>query len=127
MSNRLTAAVAVFALCFAASLASQEKTGQDPHVPINKKGDYALIFVSVFDAKGLSAYGVPVKIRRAQEKKARWEGYSDRRGEFAQRLPVGKMDYIVWADLKDKAAAKKSEAKVTIESNERQDVGLHLN
>ncbi len=45
-------------------------------------------------------YGVKVKIRRADQKKAHWELYSDHNGEFAQRVPAGQADYLVWADLK---------------------------
>jgi hypothetical protein len=102
-----------------ASLCSQEKNG--------KPTDYALIFINVYDAQGRTVYGAPIKIRRVQDKKAKWEGFSDHQGEFGQRLPVGKQEYIVWLDLKDKVAAKKSETKVNIESNERVDISLHLN
>jgi len=41
-----------------------------------------------------------VKIRRADQKKAHWELYSNHTGEFAQRLPPDKVYYVVWADLK---------------------------
>jgi hypothetical protein len=121
-------AIATCILCLSIGIAfAQEKTAQDAPPPVAKRGDFALIFVTVFDAQGRSMSGVPVKIRRVQDKNAKWDGYSDRRGEFAQRLTVGKMDYVVWADLKDRAAAKKSEVKISIEYNERQDVSLHLN
>src|SRR5574341_1530471 len=63
------------------------------------KKPYALIFGTVWAPDNRPAYGVRVKIRRAAEKKARWELYSDRRGEFAQRLPAGRTDYVVWAEL----------------------------
>ena len=98
---------------------------------------YALIFGTVWDPDGHPVYGVTVKVRRADdkdEKKARWETFSNHTGEFAQRVPVAKADYIVWADLKGfklpsgkklKAAA---EVPVHIEGdlNERVDIGLHL-
>ena len=45
-------------------------------------------------------YGVEVKIRAAGEKKTRWEVHSNHLGEFEQRVPVGKQDYVLWADLK---------------------------
>ena len=41
-----------------------------------------------------------IKIRRADQKKVRWELFSDHNGEFAQRLPPGRADYLVWSDLK---------------------------
>ena len=73
-----------------------------------------------------------MKIRRADEKKTRWELYSDHHGEFAQRVPAGKADYIVWADLKSyrsadgKRLAPGEPAKVHIEFDERADTGVHL-
>ena len=76
--------------------------------------------------------GVKVKIRRADHKKAQWELYSDHQGEFAQRVPPGKNDYIVWADLKDlklpsgKHLRAGTEVTVHIDNEERTDVGLHL-
>jgi hypothetical protein len=106
-----------------------------------KKGDrddpkvkpYALIFGTVWDPEGHPLYGVTVKLRRADEKRARWEVLSNHTGEFAQRVPAGKADYIVWADVKGyKLASGKrlkpgSEVTVHIENEERSDVGLHLN
>jgi hypothetical protein len=73
-----------------------------------------------------------VKIRRAGEKKAHWQAYSNLRGEFQQRLPVGKQDYVIWADTKGykrpdgKHLQPGTEVTVRIENNERADTGLHL-
>jgi hypothetical protein len=92
----------------------------------SKPKPYALIFGTVFNADQRAVAGVKVKIRRAADKKAKWELISDRRGEFAQRLPAEPMDYVVWADLKDRQAAHKTEVKVHIEKEERQDIALHL-
>ena len=97
-----------------------------------KEKPYALIFGTVFDPDGRGVYGVKVKIRRADQKKARWELYSDHRGEFAQRVPAGKADYVVWADFKDyklpsgKHLKPGTEVTVHIENAERSDIGLHL-
>jgi len=79
-------------------------------------------------------YGVAVKIRKGSDKpkKVRWEVYSDHMGEFAQRVPAGESDYILWADLKSlKPADGKplhlvQEVTIHIYNDERQDVGLHL-
>ncbi|HEV2022616.1 MAG TPA: hypothetical protein VGQ94_08810 [Terriglobales bacterium] len=87
---------------------------------------YALIFGTVFAPDNRPAYGVRVKIRRAAEKKARWELFSDRRGEFAQRLPVGSADYVVWADVQGPKDRPRAEVKVHIENDERVDISLHL-
>jgi hypothetical protein len=116
-------AVAVVASSFAPVRA---QAPQDPHKP------YALIFGTVWGPDNRPVYGVPVKIRRAEQKKAKWELYSDHQGEFAQRVPAGKADYVVWTDLKGfkllnggKLQAG-SEVTVHIEGDERQDIGLHL-
>jgi hypothetical protein len=93
---------------------------------------YALIFGTVWGPDDRPLYAVRVKIRRVEDKKARWEQYSDHSGEFAQRLPVGKTDYLVWADLKGyklpngKQLQSGQEVKVHIEDDERADIGLHL-
>lgn len=87
--------------------------------------DYALIFGTLWSADTKPVQGATIKIRRKEKKKAEWVLTSDRRGEFAQRVPVGKADYVVWAELPKKKGPQ-AEAEVHIESNERADVGLHL-
>ena len=93
---------------------------------------YALIYGTVWAPDGHTLYGVTVKIRRADEKKARWEVYSNHTGEFAQRVPAGKADYIVWADVKGyklpsgKKFKPGTEVTVHIDGDERSDIGLHL-
>lgn len=96
------------------------------------KNEYALIFGTVWGPDERPAYGIPVKIRRAQDKKAKWEVYSDHHGEFAQRVPVGEADYILSADLKGVKTAdgkplhQVSEVKVHVDYDEREDTGIHL-
>lgn len=93
---------------------------------------YSLIFGTVWGPDNRPLYAVKVKIRRAEDKKARWELYSDHNGEFAQRLPPGPADYLVWADLKGyKSSVGKQlqpgpEVGVHIDADERADIGLHL-
>jgi hypothetical protein len=93
---------------------------------------YALIFGTVWGPNDRPVYGVTVKIRRSQDKKAKWELVSDHQGEFAQRLPAGKADYVVWADLKNFKAADGTilhsgqEVPVHVNDDERVDIGLHL-
>ena len=84
---------------------------------------YALIFGTVYAPDNRPAYGVQVKIRRADRKKAQWELYSDHHGEFAQRVPPGAADYLVWAEPESKL---KAEVKVHVEKDERVDIALHL-
>jgi hypothetical protein len=93
---------------------------------------YALIYGTVFGPDNRTVYGVKVKIRRADEKKARWELYSDHRGEFAQRVPAGRQDYVIWADLKGykspdgKRLQLVQEVTIHIDNEERSDTSLHL-
>jgi hypothetical protein len=98
----------------------------------DKVKPYALIAGTVWGPEDRPVYGVTVKIRRAQDKKAKWEVYSDHMGEFAQRVPAGESDYILWADLKGfKPADGKplrlvQQVRVHIYNDEREDTGLHL-
>ena len=60
--------------------------------PGKKKYSHAndfLIRGTVFTDKALSFPGVQLRIRRAGEKKFRWERYTNSRGEFAVRVPQG--------------------------------------
>lgn len=104
-----------------------------PLVAADKSEDkpYALIFGTVWGPDNRPVYGVPVKIRRAKDKKPKWEVYSDHHGEFAQRVPAGESDYILSADLKHvKSADGKplhaSDVTVHIYNDEREDTGVHL-
>lgn len=114
----------LFALILIVPLLSH--AGEDPRKP------YALIFGTVWGPNDRPVYGVRVKIRLANQKKAKWELYSNHQGEFAQRLPAGKADYVVWADLKGfksvsgKELSPGEQVTVHIEGDERQDIGLHL-
>jgi hypothetical protein len=99
---------------------------------LKPKDPYALIFGTVWTPDDHPAYGIPVKIRRARDKHARWELVSDHAGEFAQRVPAGQADYVVWADLKHVKTADgqpphlAQPVDVHVEYDERVDIGLHL-
>ena len=119
------AATVAFLACLLAPV-SARGSGREKPKP------YALIFGTVWGPDGHPLYGVKVNIRRADEKRARWEIYSNHTGEFAQRLPVGKADYIVGADVKGyklpsgRQLKPGSEVTVHIDNDERSDIGLHL-
>lgn len=122
-SSSLVFAVTALGLCLAALIAP-ERASAGEHVK-----PYALIFGTVWGPDEQPMYGVKVKIRPADKNKAKWELYSDQRGEFAQRVPAGTNDYVVYADLKPQKGRTKlvaPEVKVHIENDERQDIGLHL-
>lgn len=104
-------------------LGAQEDSGKGKPKP-----DYALIFGTVWGPNDRPVYGVPIKIRRADDKpkKVRWQLMSDHSGEFAQRVPTGKADYIIWADIQTPKGEPKPQTRVHIENDERADVGIHL-
>lgn len=120
----VTVAVCVVSLQLLVS--SAVAAAQKPDQP------YALLFGTVWGPDNHPLYGVKVRIRRADQKKAHWELYSDHNGEFAQRVPPGQADYLVSADLKDyksrsgKELHQDGEVKVHVDNDERQDLGLHL-
>ena len=115
-------------LCVASEIAVR------PAPAAEKKSEkpYALIFGTVWSPDNHPLYGVRVKIRRADDKKPRWQLYSDRNGEFAQRVPAGKADYQAGVDRKwhkynsNKELRVGTEVTVHIEYDERADIGLHL-
>jgi hypothetical protein len=92
----------------------------------NDTKPYALIFGTVWDKNDRPAYGIPVKIRLAKDKKAKYELMSNHTGEFAQRVPVGPSDYVVWLDIKTPKGTPKPQKTIHIENDERVDIGLHL-
>ena len=120
----------LFWLCFALIRPPSASAQAAQHAD---ESSYALIFGTVWGPTGLPLYGVKVKMRRSDQKKARWELYSDHHGEFAQRVPAGNANYIIWADLKGykypggKKLAPGPEVSVHVENNERVNTGLHLN
>jgi hypothetical protein len=97
--------------------------GQDAKSPAK---NYALIYGTVWGPDNTPVAGVPVSIRRGSDKKPKWQLVSDRRGEFAQRVPPGKQDYIIVAEIKVPKGEPKPQVTVAIDDDERKDVGLHL-
>lgn len=112
-SHKQVLVLAIMALT--ALIASAQKS--------SPKQPYALLFGTIWNAEHRPVAGVTIRIRRTEDKKARWTLMSDRRGEFAQRVPAGAHDYVVWVDLKGR---KPLETTVHIDNDERVDFGLHL-
>jgi hypothetical protein len=75
---------------------------------------------TVFNERGLALPGVKLRIRRSDQKKSRWETYSNSRGEFAVRVPKGP-DYEIAAE--NKGFAKQSQA---INGQSEETVVLHM-
>ena len=118
-------AVALASLMAFAASASLALDKQDDKGEKSETKPYSVIIGTVWDQSGRAVPGVKVKILREGDKKPKWELVSDRNGEFAQRFPAGKADYLVWAEIKGKSGHV-GETKVHIEHDERQDIGLHL-
>ena len=117
----LAAALLVTAMLPARALAAPKKPAADD--------DYAILFGTVWSAHDRPVYGVHLRLRRASEKKFRWEAMSDHRGEFAFHLPVGEADYILvtdWKPPKGSALPPIPDRTIHIDQNERQDIGIHL-
>jgi hypothetical protein len=117
------AALVALALLFAGSLPRPSAAAAP--APKEEK-PYALIFGTVWTADNVPAYGIKVKVRRADQNKAKWEIYSNHNGEFAVRVPAGAADYVIWADVKTAGGRPKPETKAHVENDERVDVSLHL-
>jgi hypothetical protein len=121
---RLLSAIILGLVLLAPAPVSLPALGSPP--PEKKEADFALIFGTVWGPDSRPVYGIPIKIRRADQKKARWETMSDHRGEFAQRVPTGKAVYVIWADIKRPKGKEKPQVTVNIQNNERVDTALHL-
>jgi hypothetical protein len=118
--RRVASALLVFTLVFTTCSPAMQ-SGDRSH----ERDPYALLFGTVFGPNERPLYGVRIKIRRADQKKARWELISNHTGEFAQRVPAGKADYIITAEVKSKGAPKQ-EITVHVDNDERKDFTLHL-
>jgi hypothetical protein len=130
--GRSAVRIVVFCLATTALSLGQAHAGDPSSQKKNPAAPYALIFGTVWGPGDKPVYGVKVKIRRANEKKTRWELYSDHNGEFAQRVPAGKADYLVWADLKGYKSNDGNRLQsgdgvtIHVDYDERQDTSLHL-
>jgi hypothetical protein len=99
------------------------------------KKHYGLIFGTAYGPDDRPVYGAKIQIHVEGKKHPSWELVSDHRGEFAQRVPPGPADYVITGEVELVPAAKdsgekkkklKAEAKVHIQAEERQDIGLHF-
>ena len=87
MGHKLTllALACSLATCFATQTrgAAQSSSSSSSHAH-----DF-LIFATVFNGRGFALPGARVRVRRSDEKKFRWEGTSDNRGELGIRVKQG--------------------------------------
>jgi Carboxypeptidase regulatory-like domain len=78
---------------------------------------------TVFNQRGLAMGEVKLRIRRANEKKSRWETYTNSRGEFAIRVPPGS-DYEMQAE--SKGFEKQTRAIAAKDSSGDEKIIFHL-
>jgi hypothetical protein len=70
-----------------------------------------VILGTVFNERALAYPNVRVQIRRENEKKFRWETYTNSRGEFAVRVPEGQEYEVVVNEKKYREVSTKVSAK----------------
>ena len=127
-----TSSLALLLLLCLLSLSPAFAAGQKSAKAKEAKADYALIYGTVFGPNDAPVQGVRVLIRRSDSGKPKYQRVSDSQGEFAQRVPVGPADYLIYADAKAPPFGKHSKIKpgkqvtLHIAGNERQDISLHL-
>src|SRR5580704_13412917 len=78
-----------------------------------------LVIGTVFTDKAYALPGARIRVRRASEKKFRWETYTNSRGEFAFRVPQGEDYEIViiakgFADQENAVSAKSGISEDTV-------------
>ena len=118
--DRLAVALAIALILTASAAGFRSESRSHLHDP------YALLFGTLFGPDDRPLYGIKITIRRTDQKKPKWEVFSNREGEFAQRVPAGKADYIITADVKTPKGQPKPELTVHVDSDERKDFALHL-
>jgi hypothetical protein len=133
LRQRWLALGVVLALLCRVGIVIAQDAPNNPATPSHHElAPYAVIFCTVWGPDSHPVYGVHVQLRRAGEKKFRWEAYSDHRGELAFRVPPGKAEYELTADpkslkaLKNKGLTNREPVKVHVEYDEQVDTGLHL-
>ena len=95
--------------------AAPEKTGT-PQSSSNGKKSKAppyVIIGTIFNESALSYPNVRIQVRRVNEKKFRWDTYTNSRGEFAVRVPEGQ-EYEVFIHEK---SYKEVSLKVTADNS----------
>jgi hypothetical protein len=118
--------ITVGVLLFAALLVNPTALLSAPKGPDKHHAPYALIYATVWGKGAETVYGVKVQLRRAGSKKVIAEEISNHTGEVAFRVPAGKQDYTLTADVKLSKDKAKPEVTAHVENDERVEVSLHL-
>jgi hypothetical protein len=81
-----------------------------------------VIFVTVFTDQGFALPGARVRVRRANERKFRWQAVSDRRGELGIRVKQG-AKYEMTIDAR---GFKPQTRKIDAREGNREDLTLQM-
>ena len=81
----------------------QAQSGPEKQEKKQPPADDFLVFCNVYNEQGYSLPGAEISVRRVAEKKIRWKGNSDRRGEYAVHVPLG-VEYEVSVSARGYAA-----------------------
>ena len=88
---------------------------------------FALLVGTCFSEKGFSMRGVSIEAEiqapSTQNSKKKWNAVTDSRGEFALRLPAGKIQFLVRAN---KDGYKPLEKIVLFSNDERQNIRFNM-
>lgn len=90
------------------------------------KKDYALVTGTVWGPDQRPLAGIPLEIRRVGSKKPVWQRLSDRRGEYAVRLPNEDADYVIEAQIKVPKGKAKPSVTVHVERDAAAVADLHI-
>ena len=91
----------------------------------NSKGSHVhdfVIFATVFTDQGFALPGARIRVRRASEKKYRWEATSDRSGEFGIRVPQD-ADYEATIEAR---GYKPQTRKIDAHEGNREDLSIQM-
>ncbi len=113
------AALILFSRAPAPAAAEEESKQEQP---------FALLKGSCFDQRGFSLPGVAIQVtlppgENGKKKEKRWRMQSDRRGEFAVRLPAGERTVVVTASRK---GYRKTEKSVQFYADELQHIVIRM-
>jgi hypothetical protein len=117
----ITAVAALVAALLVSPTALHSAPASDKH-----QKPYALIYATVWGQGAETVYGIKVQLRRTGSKKVIAEEISNHTGEVAFRVPAGKQDYTLTADVKPSKDKTKPEVTAHVENDERVEVSLHL-
>jgi hypothetical protein len=115
-SISLLALACFLAIAPAARAAAQSSSSSKSHTR-----DF-LIFATVFTDRGFALPGARVRVRRLEEKKFRWEGMSDSRGELGIRVKQG-AEYELTVEAR---GFKPQTRKVDATDDNRQDLTIQM-